>query len=180
MIDLADNRDWYAKTNNLTSVLEFDARNMVVPHDWNSGSRWTVKARVALFNSLAMNSIENELAQIGSEVLVCFNHTKQGQNVAQALEFIDHALEQTSGLEAMLNIRNDVYGNAFNSVNENLKNGEWTKSREYWAWLADPICTIALHRALLEKKKTQGLVDVSGAHDLGTVGESHKQRAVSV
>ncbi|KAL4009156.1 hypothetical protein ACER0C_003008 [Sarotherodon galilaeus] len=69
MIDLADNRDWYAKTNNPTSVLEFDACNMVVPHDRNSGSRWTVKARVELFNSSAMNSIENELAQIGSKLL---------------------------------------------------------------------------------------------------------------
>lgn len=158
MIDLADNRDWYAKTNNPTSVLEFDAHNMVVPHDRNSGLRWTVKARVALFNSSAMNSIENELAQIGSELLVCFNHTKQGQNVAQALEFINHALQQSSGLEAMLKFRNDVYGNAFNSVNENLKNGEWTKSREYWAWLADPICAIVLHRALLEKEKNKDLL----------------------
>lgn len=117
-----------------------------------------MKATVVVFNSSAMNSIENELAQIGSELLVCFNHTKQGQNVTQALEFIDHALQQSSGLEAMLNFRNDVYGNAFNSVNENLENGEWTKSREYWAWLADPICTIALHLALLEKEKKKDLL----------------------
>lgn len=151
MLELAKVRDWYAKTNNPASVLEFDMRHMAVP--WEN--EWVVRPRFALFNSSGMNSIENEIAQIGSELLACFGESTHAQNVNSALEFIDHALLHSPDVDGMLTVRNEAL--AGNNTVAFLTDVNWTRSRSYWSLLTDPICTIALQRALLTKEKGTGL-----------------------
>lgn len=147
MIALAKTRDWYAKTNNPASLLEFDTRHMVIPQD----DRWLVRPRFALFNSSGMNSIENEIAQIGSELLARFGKTTQAQSVTSGLEFIDHALLHSPGIQAMLAVRNEAFANTF-TLTALMSEAEWPTSRKYWSLLTDPVCTIALHRRLLAKE----------------------------
>ncbi|KAK2825787.1 hypothetical protein Q5P01_020001 [Channa striata] len=90
MAALARSDNWYHKIRNPASLLEFDTRNMVVPVPPAAGpgnaepvapARWLVRPRVALFNSSSMNSIANEIAQIGSELLARFGDTERATSV---------------------------------------------------------------------------------------------------
>lgn len=148
MLELAKVRDWYAKTNNPASVLEFDMRHMAVPCE----NQWVVRPRFALFNSSGMNSIENEITQIGSELLACFGESTHAQNVTSALEFIDHALLHSPDPGSILTIRNEALRGTIRI--DILNSANWPRSRSYWSLLTDPICTITLKRALLTKEAT--------------------------
>lgn len=156
MIDLAQTKDWYTKTNNPASLLEFDTRNMVIPNRNGSGSRppWIVRPRVALFNTSSMNNIENEIAQIGSELLTHFGCGKHAQILADNLAFIEEALHWDRGLETMVDMRLGLYDNARIAV---FDNDDWTKTRHYWSWLADPVCAVGIRRVLLEKENDDRL-----------------------
>lgn len=151
MIELARTRDWYTKTKNPASVLEFDMRHIAV----FQRDHWIVRPRFVMFNSSGMNCIENEIAQIGSELLACFGDSSQAYNVKAGLEFIEHALHCGSDPEKMLTVRSAAFTNGcdLNFLNDS----SWTKSRQYWLMLTDPVCTLMLRRALLEKEASDKL-----------------------
>ncbi|KAE8277468.1 hypothetical protein D5F01_LYC24595 [Larimichthys crocea] len=117
---LALTRDWYGKIKNPASVLEFDARNMVVPRPPQGSfdrdvvpERWVVRPRVALFNSSSMNSIDNEIAQIGSELLTHFGDTEHAKQVSDNLAFLEQALHYEQGVQSMLRMRAAILTGAF-------------------------------------------------------------------
>lgn len=153
---LAYSRDWYNKIKSPASVLEFDARNMVVPcppDNHNGGNsmpeRWVVRPRVALFNSSSMNSIDNEIAQIGSELLTHFGDTEYAKQVGEHLMFLERALHYEQGIQSMLALRARIMkGEDTNMV----ITGEWPKGRLFWSWLVDPICAVHIRRALASKE----------------------------
>ena len=144
---LAYSRDWYDKINNPASVLEFDTRNMVVPRPPdtppNDGKpvlpeRWVIRPRVALFNSSSMNSIDNEFAQIGSELLAHFGDTEQAK-LCENLKFLDNALHYEQGIESTVNLRQLILNGDDTST---VLTAGWPKLRTFWSWLADPVCAV--------------------------------------
>lgn len=153
-------RGWYDKTGNPACVLEFDSRNMVVPRAKPGADpaaiavdRWVVRPRVALFNSSTMNSIENEIAQIGSELLVHFGDTEMGRRLSEdTLPFLEEALMYTRGAEPMLALRGEVLAGG----DPVLQSGWSKKGRLFWAWLADPVCTVHIRNTLVEKETDDG------------------------
>lgn len=154
MAALARSDNWYHKIRNPASLLEFDTRNMVVPVPPAAGpgnaepvapARWLVRPRVALFNSSSMNSIANEIAQIGSELLARFGDTEHAKHVACNVAFLDDALHYEHGVESMLGMRDQILRGA---AVPQLENPNWTKGRLFWSWLADPICAVYVRRAL--------------------------------
>jgi len=156
MARLARSRDWHAKINNPASVLEFDTRNMVVPRppaNHNGGDvlapeRWVVRPRVALFNSSAMNSVDNEIAQIGSELLTHFGDTDQAKQLGEYLSFLEQGLLYEQGIESMVTLRGEIGRRA----NGDALPVDWTKGRLFWSWLADPICSVHIRHVLAEKE----------------------------
>ncbi|KAE8287289.1 hypothetical protein D5F01_LYC13327 [Larimichthys crocea] len=156
---LALTRDWYGKIKNPASVLEFDTRNMVVPRPPPALSgddadvvpeRWVVRPRVALFNSSSMNSIDNEIAQIGSELLTHFGDTEHAKQVADNLAFLEQALHYEQGAMSMLDMRAAILtGRHFDEIRNSA---DWTGGRTFWSWLADPICAVYVRRILAEKE----------------------------
>lgn len=156
---LAYSRDWYSKIKNPASVLEFDTRNMVVPHQPDNCSRrqitperWIVRPRVALFNSSAMNNIDNEIAQIGSELLTHFGDTEHAKHVSDNLVFIERALHYGQGVNSMLDMRTDILQDE-----KSVLPNEWTKGRLFWTWLTDPICAVGIRNAVADKE-SNGLI----------------------
>ncbi|KAE8277641.1 hypothetical protein D5F01_LYC24359 [Larimichthys crocea] len=154
---LALTRDWYGKIKNPASVLEFDARNMVVPRPPQGSfdrdvvpERWVVRPRVALFNSSSMNSIDNEIAQIGSELLTHFGDTEHAKQVSDNLAFLEQALHYEQGVQSMLRMRAAILtGERFQDIENS---DDWTQGRTFWSWLADPICAVHARRVLAEKE----------------------------
>ena len=149
---LARSRDWYSKINNPASVLEFDTRNMVVPMPDDNNpvqvGQWLVRPRVALFNSSAMNSIDNEMAQIGSELLTHFGDTQQAKLVQDNLTFLDRALHHEHGIGSMIELRRKILAGEVPQEFET----EWTKGRSFWSWIADPICAVHIRHVLVAKE----------------------------
>lgn len=152
---LAHSRDWYSKIKNPASLLEFDTRNMVVPlpatGDNNNVERWVVRPRVALFNSSSMNNIENEIAQIGSELLAHFGDTDHAKTLSDTLRFLDRALHYEQGIASMIALREKILNGTRLDV---LNDQSWTKGRQFWSWLIDPICAVQIRRDLSEKETT--------------------------
>lgn len=145
LVSLAYSRDWYSKINNPASILEFDSHNMVVPRppdnhrgENNLPERWVVRPRVALFNSSSMNKIDNEIAQIGSELLTHFGNTEQAKLVRDNLVFLKRALHYEQGVESMIDLRQCILEGRGDVTLPN----DWTKGRLFWFWLANPICTV--------------------------------------
>ncbi|KAI4822174.1 hypothetical protein KUCAC02_007733 [Chaenocephalus aceratus] len=109
--------------------------------------RWVVRPRVALFNSSSMNNIDNEIVQIGSELLTHFGDTKHARVLADNLTFLDQALHHARGIDSMLALRRTV----LTGEPAALQNG-WTKGRLFWSWIADPICAVHIRRVLADKE----------------------------
>ncbi|KAK7878281.1 hypothetical protein WMY93_031100 [Mugilogobius chulae] len=155
---LARTRAWYQKVQNPASLLEFDAREMVVPRP-SQGSRdaavdrWVVRPRVALFNASSMNDIDGEMAQIGSELLAHFDGGEHAKRLVPILAFLEQALQYVNGLESALAFRSDILstGASITSGAAVLKEG-WTKGRKFWSWFADPICAVYVKRFLATKE----------------------------
>ncbi|KAK2832709.1 hypothetical protein Q5P01_016598 [Channa striata] len=122
MAALARSDNWYHKIRNPASLLEFDTRNMVV--EPVATARWLVRPRVALFNSSSMNSIANEIAQIGSELLARFGDTEHAKHIACNVAFLDDALHYEHGVESMLGMRDQILRGA---AVPQLENPNWTK-----------------------------------------------------
>lgn len=164
LASLALTRDWYGKLKNPASVLEFDTRNMVVPRPrtgaqgQGSGApeRWVVRPRVALFNSSSMNSIDNEIAQIGSELLTHFGDTEHAKHVVDYLVFLDQALKYEQGVESMCKMRRKILDGA--PVTD-MDSDDWTNGRVFWSWLADPICAVFVQRFLTDKEANSNITE---------------------
>lgn len=155
---LGHSRDWYSKIGNPASILEFDTRNMVVPRPPDNGDRenvvpecWVVRPRVALFNSSPMNSIDNEIAQIGSELLTHFGDTEHAKHVRDNLLFLERALHYGQGLESMIQLRRSILDRG---IITDFDNADWTKGRLFWSWLTDPICAVYIRNTLAAKETT--------------------------
>lgn len=138
MIKLAKDREWYAKIKNKTSVLEFDQRHMLVPDK----DAWTVRPRVALFNSSSMNNIENEFVQVGSELLA---YMGQSQHTVKHLELIRQGLEHSHMIKKLID--SDTI------VETCTATGSCTAGRLYWSRIADPMLCLALRDHLKEKEQ---------------------------
>lgn len=69
---------------------------------------WIFRPRVAFFNSSPMNSTENEIAQIGSELLTHFANTDHAKLVVDNLRFLDQALHYEQGIQSMVRVRNCI------------------------------------------------------------------------
>lgn len=160
LASLGHSRDWYGKIENPASILEFDTRNMVVPRPPdNSGrniqhvvpERWVVRPRVALFNSSPMNSIDSEIAQIGSELLTHFGDTEHAKHVRDNLLFLERALHYGQGLESMIQLRRSILDRG---IITDFDNADWTKGRLFWSWLTDPICAVYIRNTLAAKETT--------------------------
>nr|BBA49200.1 major capsid protein [Oryzias latipes] len=158
MAQLAHSDDWYQKIKNPASLLEFDVRNMVVPEapdDASHGSaavepvRWVVRPRVALFNTSAMNSLSNEIAQIGSELLARFGDSEHAKTVTLNLTFLSKALDYRGGAQRMLEMRGKILAN---QPIRDLEVDGWTRGRLFWSWMADPICAVYMRKALGAKE----------------------------
>ncbi|KAK7915598.1 hypothetical protein WMY93_011359 [Mugilogobius chulae] len=158
LASLAWTRDWHGKISNPASVLEFDTRNMVVPRPRDGSysigqdlvpEHWIVRPRVALFNSSGMNNIDNEIAQIGSELLTHFGDGEQAKQVALFLTFLEDALHYEHGINSMLIMRHRILQGE--TTAEHFPDG-WAKGRLYWSWLTDPICTVYIRRWLGQKE----------------------------
>ncbi|KAL7371060.1 hypothetical protein ABVT39_017756 [Epinephelus coioides] len=152
---LAQSKDWYCKIRNPASVLEFDTRNMVVPcSDARNTERWVVRPHVALFNSSSMNNIDNEITQIGSELLTHFGDTDHARKLGENLVFLEQALHYEQGVASMLDMRDRILGGEHCST---LDNADWTKGTLFWSWLTDPICAVHI-RSVLAAKETTGTI----------------------
>lgn len=158
MVALAYTDSWCHKIRNPASLLEFDTRNMVVPGNASPSAaapgapaRWRVRPRVALFNSSSMNSVRNEITQIGSELLAYLGDSEQAKDVAQNLAFLDDALH-CQNVASMLTLREHAFGESADELPQNLGTGQWSTSRLYWSWVADPICAVHLRKLLCGKE----------------------------
>lgn len=197
---LGYSRDWYSKIENPASILEFDTRNMVVPRPPDNCARdlqhvmperWVVRPRVALFNSSPMNSIENEIAQIGSELLTHFGGTEHARHVRDNLLFLERALHHGQGLESTIALRRiALEGGHCN----HFENADWTKGRLFWSWLTDPICAVYIRGVLADKEtastitneertvllQIEGLMNSLSALFKGIVGSRHNSVIASM
>ena len=157
LASLGYSRDWYSKIGNPASILEFDTRNMVVPRPSDNcdrnrqvvPERWVVRPRVALFNSSPMNSIDDEIAQIGSELLTHFGDTEHAKHVRDNLLFLEQALHYGQGLESTITLRRAIL--AEEDVTH-FQTADWTKGRLFWSWLTDPICAVYIRQVLAGKE----------------------------
>lgn len=156
MVSLANTREWYSKIKNPACVLEFDAREMVVPVMNRNGhaadltpEKWVVRPRVALYNSSSMNSIENEIAQIGSELLAQFEDCDSVDNLQDAMLFLEQGLYHTQGLDTMVAMRDNILQD--HEIDE-FQSDDWVQHRAYWYWLTDPICAVAVRKKLAAKE----------------------------
>lgn len=61
----------------------------------------------------------------------------------------------SSDMTGMVTVRNNALTNNFDI--EIIRDQNWTKTRRWWPLFTDPICTIALRRALLAKEHTSRL-----------------------
>lgn len=165
LASLALTRDWYSKLKNPASVLEFDTRNMVVPRpqmgSQGQGSgvpeRWVVRPRVALFNSSSMNSIDNEIAQIGSELLTHFGDAEHAKPLTENLTFLEQALNYEHGVESMCAMRRKILTGA--PVSDIEDSNTWTNGRAFWSWFADPICAVYVRRILANKEANSTITE---------------------
>lgn len=146
MVQLAYQNNWGDKIKNPASLLEFDARNMVVPEkQTDESTRWLVKPRLVLFNSSAMNSITNELSQTGSELLALFTGNGFTNELQEYLSFVEKGLSISNGHGYLLGVRNDIMKD--NDI-RGIVDDDWTRGRRHWLLLSDPVCAIAIRKVL--------------------------------
>ncbi|KAM7374943.1 hypothetical protein PAMP_007568 [Pampus punctatissimus] len=82
--------------------------DMELDTDVFAKARANMRLAETLFNSSSMNSIDNEITQIGSELITHFGDTEHAKQVADNWVFLDQALNYEQGMVSMLRMRGEI------------------------------------------------------------------------